>query len=152
MINNTGEEINLFDEFAEFVISVKDGEDFSVRTVKQVAYGEFLFPRVSINKRERFVKVMYKEKKVKKKLLPYPATYMALSVMRDYISPKTNLIMKNGMKYRCIHLAEDMGITRQSASVHLKRMQELMTTLDEIDNDAKNAVKGIKLWGCSNEA
>lgn len=38
------------------------------------------------------------------------------------------------------------------AEQEIKSLQELMTKLDEIDNDAKNAVKGIKLWGSSNEA
>ncbi len=124
MVNNTGQDITLFDEFGEFFISVKDGEEISVRSKKQVAYGKFLLPRVKINKKGRFVKVMDKEKEVKKRLLKYPATYMALSILRDYISPSTNLIMKNGMKYRCIMLAEEMGITRQMASIHFKRLQE----------------------------
>ena len=124
MVNNTGQDITLFDAFGEFFISVKDGEEISVRSKKQVAYGKFLLPRVKINKKGRFVKVMDKEKEVKKRLLKYPATYMALSILRDYISPNTNLIMINGMKYRCIMLAEEMGITRQMASIHFKRLQE----------------------------
>lgn len=124
MVNNTGQDITLFDAFGEFFISVKDGEEISVRSKKQVAYGKFLLPRVKINKKGRFVKVMDKEKEVKKRLLKYPATYMALSILRDYISPSTNLIMKNGMKYRCNMLAEEMGITRQMASIHFKRLQE----------------------------
>lgn len=97
------------------------------------------------------MKVIYKEKEIKKKLMPYPATYMALSVMRDYISPKTNLVMKDGMKYRCVHLAEDMGITRQSASVHLKRLQEF-NFITEVKTPRGNYwAINPKYYRCSNE-
>lgn len=37
------------------------------------------------------------------------------------------------------------------AEQEIKSLQELMTKLDEIDSDAKNAVKGIKLWGGDDE-
>lgn len=124
MINKTGQRLLIVTEQDGEVINfVNEGETVNVRTKKQTEQDKFFSQKVKLTT-GRFIKVMEKEKEVINKLVKYPSTYFALSILKCYIQFNTNLIMKDWKKYRCIDLANEMGITRQMASIHLKRLQE----------------------------
>lgn len=74
----------------------------------------------------RFIKIMEAEKKeVALKFTGKPATYLAFHIMSMNVQMNTNLVVReDGKKYRIVDLAKEMGITRQSASVHIKKLQE----------------------------
>lgn len=125
MINNTGQELLIITaEDGELIMTVHDNEAVNVRSVKQAENDKYYSPKIKLRV-GRFVKVMDKEKEVLKKLVKYPSTYFALNIMKAYLSFNNNLVVKDGKKYRCIDLAEEMEITRQMASIHLKRLQEM---------------------------
>ena len=125
MINKTGQRLLVVTEQDGEVINfVNEGETINVRSKKQTEQDKFYAQKVKLNA-GRLITVMEKEKEVIKKLVKYPSTYFALSILKCYIQFNTNLIVKEGKKYRCIDLANEMGITRQMASIHLKRLEEL---------------------------
>ncbi len=83
---------------------------------------------------------MFTEKKVRDMLKDNTATYFALNVMRDYLVPNFNVLLKNGKKFKGVDLAEEMGITRQAAMVHIKKLKEL-NIIAEVETENKG-----KLW------
>lgn len=54
----------------------------------------------------------------------YLTTFMALFKMLDYLNFESNFLIKDGRPYRCADLARDLGITRQSASEHIHRLEK----------------------------
>lgn len=125
MVNDTGEKLYLVGaDTGQVLLDIGQGEIINVRSQKQALNDKMFASKVKL-KSGRFIKVMEKEKEVRKKLVKYPSTYFALSVMKDYIVYGNNLLMKNGKKFRCNDLAKEMEISRQMASVHIKRLQEL---------------------------
>lgn len=124
MINNTGQDwIILSAQDGEVLTRVYDGESISIRSVKQVENDKYFSRKVRI--KGGFIKVMKDEQKVVKKLIDYPATYLALNLMKGHLEYNTNLLVKNdGSKYKGVDLAEEMNITRQSAMLHFKRLKQ----------------------------
>lgn len=124
MVNNTGQEWRIISaDDGELLTTVYNGESISIRSAKQVENDKYYSKKVRI--KGGFIKVMKDEKNVVNALMNYPATYLALNVMKRHLEYNTNLLVKeDGSKYKGVDLAEEMGITRQSAMLHFKRLKE----------------------------
>ena len=123
------------EEDGEVLFKVGKNESISIRNERQTNSDKYYSPSVVI--KGRFIKVMWEEKEVVDMLIAYPSTYLALAVMKRYLVSNCNVLLKNGKKYKCVDLAEDLGITRQSASTHINRLKEL-NILGEVET-----VKGV---------
>ena len=139
MVNNTGQDLIVFSEQdGEVLFKVRQGEGIRVRSEKQIKNDKYYSPQVKI--KGSFIKVMDKEKDVVKMLLKYPSPYSALNIMKSYLVYNENILLNvDGTKYKGTDLARDMGITRQSAMAHFKRLQD-MNLIAEIE------VKKGKVW------
>lgn len=80
----------------------------------------------------RYIKTMPKEQQIIYMLQQYPATYVALGIIKSYLMPNFNILVKNNKKYKVQDLARDMGITRQGAGLHIKKLKEL-NVIAEVD-------------------
>lgn len=124
MINGTGQKLLIITEQdGEILFKVEKDEIINIRSKLQAKNDKFYSPKIKINK-GRFIKVMFKEEEVVKKFIKSPSTYLALNIMKKYLVTNYNVLTKNGKKYKCVDLAKDMGITRQSASIHIKRLEK----------------------------
>lgn len=124
-MNILEEDISLVsNETGEIVGVAKKGERMIIRSPAQIENDKYWSPKRKNS--GRFIKVMEAEKKeVALKFIGKPATYLAFHIMSMNVQMNTNLVVKeNGKKYRIVDLAKEMGITRQSASVHIKKLQE----------------------------
>lgn len=65
-----------------------------------------------------------------------PAIYVAFSSMKRYLEVNENILIKNGKKYKTIDLAEELGVSRQTASMYIKKLKQL-NLLAELDNGRK---------------
>ena len=82
---------------------------------------------------------MDKEQEILEKLKDDPSAYLAIAIMKKYLVPRQNVLLKDGKKYKTIDLADEMGITRQWASRHIKKLKKL-NVLSEVETN-----KGILL-------
>lgn len=88
--------------------------------------------------KDRFIKVMPAEQRFLSEFQKNPATLVALNYLKLYLVPNFNILIKDDKKYSISKLARDMGITRQSASCHIKRLKELNIVADyEYGNKGK---------------
>lgn len=125
MLNDTGQRLFIVTEQdGEVLFKVENGESVNVRSVAQTKNDRFYSPKSKINIRGKFIKVMDREKEVVDMFIKSPTTYLALNVMKRYIVANSNVLLKGGKKYKCIDLAEDLGITRQMASIHINKLKE----------------------------
>lgn len=101
------------------------------------------FKDVSVNRISgRFIKTMPKEQQIIYLLSSNPAIYLALNIMKFYLQPNSNLLLKNGKKYGSMRLAEDMNVTRQTSGLYIKKLKEL-NIIAEIDMGRKGKYLAI---------
>lgn len=125
MVNVLEEDVHLVSgETGEIIVTASKGERLIIRSSAQAENDRHWSPMRKNN--GRFIKVMEAEKKeVALRFTDSPATYLALNILRGNLQINTNLVVKeNGKKYRIVDLADEMNITRQSASVHFKKLQD----------------------------
>ena len=125
MVNVLEEDVHLVSgETGEIIGTASKGERLIIRSSAQAENDKYWSPMRKNN--GRFIKVMETEKKeVALRFTESPATYLALHILRGNLQMNTNLVVKeNGKKYRIVDLANEMNITRQSAGVHFKKLQE----------------------------
>lgn len=126
----------------EVLFDIKPGESLNIRSVAQTKSDKLYSPMIQF-KKGRFIKVMIEEKEVVDKLKKSPATYMALNIMKRYITPNYNVLLKpDGKKYKCVDLAKDMDISRQMAARHLKELQKL-NLIQEVETANKGTLWAI---------
>ena len=125
MLNNSGQDwLVLSQEDGEHLFTIRKGESVNVRSILQARNDKFLSKKIRI--KGEFIKVMDREKEIAQMLLKYPTTYSALNIMKSSLVYNENvLVNEKGTKYKGTDLAKEMGITRQSAMAHLKRLQDL---------------------------
>lgn len=93
--------------------------------------GDFRNKKMSMTRvNGRYIKAMPKEQQIIYMLQQYPATYVALGIMKSYLMPNFNILVKNNMKYGATKLAKDMGISRQASGMHIKKLKELNIIAD----------------------
>lgn len=90
----------------------------------------------------RFIKTMPKEQQIVYFLMSNPSIYLALNVMKFYLQPNSNILLKNGKKYGSTKLAEDMNVTRQTSCLYIKKLKEL-NIIAEIDMGRKGKYLAI---------
>lgn len=104
-------------------------EDFSkvkIRTSKQLENDKSFSPLVELNAQKEFLKVITVNcDNIIDKLRDYPSTLMAFFIIARYLKPKYNVAIKDGKPFSVALLAEKMGVTRQMANLHIKRLREL---------------------------
>ena len=133
MVNNTGQRlIVVTEEDGEILFKVNQNESFTIKSEKQLKRDKLFAQMVSV--KGRFIKSMDKEKEIVDLLLDSPSTYMAISIMKRYIITNYNVLIKDGIKYRVQDLANDMKISRQMASSHIKKLKDI-NVLGEIETD-----------------
>lgn len=137
MVNDTGQRLYVVGSVdGEIFFDVQEGESINVRSIAQTQSDKYFSPQVKINIKGRFLKVMDKEKELIETLKKYPSTYMAIHIMAKYLS-QSNLIIKNGKKFKQKDLAEELGITRQMVSIHINRLKE-MNVIAEVPTNRGN--------------
>ena len=67
---------------------------------------------------------MVDEKDIAKMLMGNPTTYVVLGIIKSYLVPNQNYLMKDGKKYKPIDLAREIGISAQAASRHFKILEK----------------------------
>ena len=101
------------------------------------------FKDVSVNRISgRFIKTMPKEQQIVYLLASNPSIYLALNVMKFYLQPNSNVLLKNGKKYGSMRLAEDMNVTRQTSGVYIRKLKEL-NIIAEVDMGRKGKYLAI---------
>ncbi len=129
-----------------FIVGNKNGEIFAkldkgmvinVRTSEQAKNDKFYSPEVTIPK--KFIKTMVDEKDVAKMLIGTPTTYVVLGIIKSYLVPNQNYLMKDGKKYKPIDLAREIGISAQASSKHFKILEKL-NIISEYE------IKSGKVW------
>lgn len=109
-------------ETGEVITEISSGEKVTIRSIKQAENDKEWSPFKKIT--GRFVKSMENEKEILEMFIDSPATYLALNILKWNLQINSNILMKNGKKYKVVDLAKDMGITRQSAGVHFKKLKD----------------------------
>lgn len=135
MVNNTGQRLLVVTEKdGEILFGIKQGESLNVRSVKQTKNDKYFANTIKVNIKGTFVKAMDKEQEVIEMLKKYPSTYLAINIMKRYLVKDYNVLLKDNKKYKAVDLAKDMGISRQSAGVHIAKLKEL-NLLGEVDTN-----------------
>lgn len=123
IVNNEKEDWNLINGKGELLFKVRNGESIVIRSKSQTQNDKTLIPAKQV--KGGFIKIMKNKKnQLFEKLRNYPTTFMALFKMLDYLNFESNFLIKDGRPYRCADLARDLGITRQSASEHIHRLEK----------------------------
>lgn len=136
MINDTGQRWHIVTEKdGEVIFTVNKGESVNIRSVKQTENDKFYSPRIKI--KGTFVKVMDREQEVVEKLKDDHSAYYAITIMRKYLTKGQNVLLKNGKKYKAVDLAKEMGITRQWAGRHIRKLKELNVIAEIETNKGK---------------
>ena len=107
-------------------------EKITVRSALQTSRDKYYSPKVKLT--GVFIKSMNNEKKLIELLKGNSSTYMAVNIMKHYLVSNYNVLIKDGRKYKATDLAEDMGITRQMATIHINKLKSL-NVLGMIDTD-----------------
>lgn len=127
--NSEEDKYSVVDEnTGEVVYRLKDGETWRTITEKERKRNKYYSPPIKINKNKGFAKCMLDKLEVLvKELKNNSSAFLALNVLVLHICPYDNLIKydKEKIKYRLKDLASDMGISRQQASTHIKKLKEL---------------------------
>ena len=121
----------------EVVAELDKGMVINIRTSEQAKNDKFYSPDTIISK--KFVKVMLDESGMAKKFLCSPTTYVILNVIKRYLVPNQNYLMKDGKKYKPIDLAREIGISAQAASRHFK-------ILEKANLISEYEIKSGKVW------
>lgn len=106
----------------EVVAELDKGMVINIRTSEQAKNDKFYSPDATIPK--KFIKVMVDERDIAKKLRESPTTYVILGIIKSYLVPNQNYLMKDGEKYKPIDLAREIGISAQAASRHFKILEK----------------------------
>ena len=121
----------------EIIAEIDKGMVINVRTNEQAKNDKFYSPDFTIPK--KFVKVMVDEKDIAKMLIGNPTTYVVLGIIKSYLVPNQNYLMKDGKKYKPIYLAREIGISAQAASRHFK-------ILEKANLISECEIKSGKVW------
>lgn len=133
MINNTGQRLHIVTENdGEIIFTINKDEKFTVRSALQTQRDKYYSPKVQV--KGVFIKVMKSEKKLIELLKGSSSTYAAVNIMKHYLVSNYNVLIKDGRKYKATDLAEDMGITRQMATIHINKLKAL-NVLGMIETD-----------------
>lgn len=133
MINNTGQRLHIVTENdGEIIFTINKDEKITVRSALQASRDKYYSPKVKLT--GVFIKAMNNEKKLIELLKGNSSTYMAVNIMKHYLVSNYNVLIKDGRKYKATDLAEDMGITRQMATIHINKLKSL-NVLGMIDTD-----------------
>lgn len=133
MINDTGQRWHIVTENdGEVIFTIKENEIVNVRSQSQTKNDKFYSPRIKI--KGTFIKIMDRENEIIEKLKGDHAAYFAITIMRKYLTRGQNVLLKDGKKYKAVDLAKEMGITRQWAARHIRKLKEL-NVIDEIDTN-----------------
>lgn len=133
MINNTGQRLHIVTENdGEIIFTINKDEKITVRSALQTSRDKYYSPKVKLT--GVFIKAMNNEKKLIELLKGNSSTYMAVNIMKHYLVSNYNVLIKEGRKYKATDLAEDMGITRQMATIHINKLKSL-NVLGMIDTD-----------------
>lgn len=81
-----------------------------------------------------YITITKSEKKLIELLKGSSSTYAAVNIMKHYLVSNYNVLIKDGRKYKATDLAEDMGITRQMATIHINKLKAL-NVLGMIETD-----------------
>lgn len=120
-----GQRLGIVDlETGEIEYEKKDGEKICIRSEKQVENDKYFSPMTTLNAWKQFVKVMDIEEEVLEICKEHTASYYALNIMKRYIKFNSGILVKKKKKYKIVDLADDMGITRQMASLHFNFLKE----------------------------
>ena len=124
MLNDTNQRWHIVTEQdGEVIFTVNKGESVNIRSVKQTENDKFYSPKIKI--KGTFVKVMDREQFILEQLKDDPSVYLAINLMRKYLVPRQNVLLKNGKKFKTVDLANEMGISRQWATRHIRKLKEL---------------------------
>ena len=107
-------------------VTIDESEDKGFTTVTKFRNKKMKLARI----KDRYIKSMPAEHRYLSEFQKTPAAFVALSYLKIYLMPNFNIVVKNNKKYSVSMLARDMGITRQSASLHIKRLKELNIIAD----------------------
>lgn len=133
MINQTGQRLYVVTENdGEIIYTINKDEKITVRSAAQAKQDKYYSPKVQVS--GVFVKVMKNEKKLIELLKGSASTYAAVNIMKHYLVSNYNVLLKDGRKYKATDLAEDMGISRQMATIHINKLKSL-NVLGMIETD-----------------
>ena len=108
-----GEELGIVNlNTAEILHRIKEDERIRIYNKKQVKRNKYYSKPIEVNTNE---------------LSKSSSTFLALNILALYICPTDNLVKidRENTKYKIKDLAAKMGITRQQASAHIKKLKEL---------------------------
>ena len=108
----------------EVEFRINTGESYNIRSREQTLLDENYSPREKLYI-GRFIKVMSKEIDVINCLKNSPMTYLLINHLKHYAEYNSNLIKKNGKKYKLCEIAQDIGLTRQMVRIHINRLKKL---------------------------
>ena len=123
MINNFNQNLNIISEKdGECICTIYPNESFNIRSSSQTQNDKHYSPSKEI--KGRFKKIMdLNIDKIVNTLKDNPSALVVLLRMAKYLEYNTNLLVKNGERYSCNDLAEEMGISKQMASRHIQTLK-----------------------------
>ena len=114
----SGEEVEVAKRF------IKDNIEVKPNIVKGIE--ECLCEKVKMDWKADFYS---NDEDVVNQLIKYPSTYIAISILRRYMC-SDNVVRKGNRRFRCNDLAKELGVSRQMANIHLKRLREINVIKD----------------------
>ena len=124
-----GEELGIVNlNTAEILHRIKEDERIRIYNKKQVKRNKYYSKPIEVNTNKPFIKCMIDRlDKTIDELSKSSSTFLALNILALYICPTDNLVKidRENTKYKIKDLAAKMGITRQQASAHIKKLKEL---------------------------
>ena len=124
MVNDINQDLLVIGkEDGEILFSIKKGEAFNLRSEKQARNDKSWSKKIKI--KGTFVKTMDIESRFLESCKDDPQLYYAANIMKKYLKPNYNLLVKNGKKFKIQDLAEELGVVRQTASTYIKRLKDM---------------------------
>lgn len=84
--------------------------------------------------------MLVNERDIIEELMQYPKTYVAWGILRLHISIDNRIVKytsKGEERYRIVDLAEEMGISRQAALMHINKLKELNAIVEAVIDNKK---------------
>lgn len=115
------------EEDGEWIGTIDKGNEITTRSPKQQENDKTFSPFININSEERFLKLITANlSKLLKETRKSQSTFFAFSVMIPYIRKNSNYLVKSDDTYFTIKdLADEMGVSRQMAYLHIKKLKSL---------------------------
>lgn len=134
MLKNNSETnwLLIAEEDGEVLSEIRFGESISIKSKERTRADEMYVPTQKLQ--GRFIKMIKdNQEELVEKLKEFPSVFVALFLMTKYIKYNYNVLLKDGKKYKCIDLANDLGVSRQTASTYISKLKEL-NILAEIES------------------